>query len=39
MMKKVLLALVKFYRVAISPVPAALLPVYSHLFPICAGGD
>ena len=21
------------------PVPAALLPVYSHLFPICAGGD
>ena len=37
MMKKVLLALVKFYRVAISP--AALLPVYSHLFPICAGGD
>ena len=32
MMKKVLLALVKFYRVA-------LLPVYSHLFSICAGGD
>ena len=36
MMKKVLLALVKFYRVAISPYR---LPVYPHLFPICAGGD
>ena len=39
MMKKVLLALVKFLPGGHLPVPAALLPVYSHLFPICAGGD
>ena len=38
MMKKVPPALGEFYRAAIF-LPAALLPVYSHLFPICAGGD
>jgi hypothetical protein len=45
MMKKVLLALVilfaagRLWYALVETAKAALLPVYSHLFPICAGGD
>lgn len=37
-MKRILIALVKFYRRAISPYRAALLQLYAHLFPVCSGG-
>ena len=37
-MKRILIALVKFYRGHFS-LPAALLQLYAHLFPVCSGGD
>ena len=37
-MKRILIALVKFYRVAIFSLPAALLQLYAHLVPVCSGG-
>lgn len=39
MMKKVLLALVKFYRVAISPYRPPCCRYIPTWFSICAGGD
>ena len=37
LLRDILIALVKFYRAAIS-LPAALLPLYPHLLPVCPGG-